>query len=311
QAFGITPLAGVVHQQGVLDAVLGVVDGRRVVGVDDLDQVAVGGQGVAGFVDGDGAVERAMHGVATQQAGALDQVVLGALAHDDGAQAQAVTATGFLDQDASQQAADAAEAVEHDIGAFTGGAVLLAGHVGQFVLGELFDAATGTFGLELGNHLAQVNRGGAQLELAHGLENREGVMHGELVLAVQTVTGETMGLEDIDHRTVDQATAVDRGHDVVVAVQLTDHRNHRFCEGFTVDPLTETLVGLLSHEQYLPHVGAEKRGYMICRDRCPGNARLSRLTATGSASYNRRLYFAWGRDTRVRIATAETAGRRR
>lgn len=58
EAFGVAPLAGVVDQQGVLDAVLGVVDRRRVVGVDHLDQVAVGGQRVVFFVDGDGAVER-------------------------------------------------------------------------------------------------------------------------------------------------------------------------------------------------------------------------------------------------------------
>src|SRR5690606_33356531 len=54
QALGVTPLAGVVHQQRVLDAVLGVVDRGRVVGVDHLDQVAVGGDGIVFLVDQDG-----------------------------------------------------------------------------------------------------------------------------------------------------------------------------------------------------------------------------------------------------------------
>ena len=41
------------------------------------------------FVDGDGAVEGAVDGVAAQQGGALDQVVVAVFAHDDGAQAAA------------------------------------------------------------------------------------------------------------------------------------------------------------------------------------------------------------------------------
>ncbi|MDT4874889.1 hypothetical protein FQZ97_1102220 [compost metagenome] len=72
-----------------------------------------------------------------------------------------------------------------------------------------------------------------------------------------------MGFENLNDRTVDQATTVDRGDYVVVAVELTNQGNHRFCEGFSIDPLTETLVGLLIHGQYLPYVGAEKRGYIM------------------------------------------------
>ena len=46
QALAVAPLAGVVDHDGVLDAVLGVVDLLRVVGVDDLDHGAVGDDGV-------------------------------------------------------------------------------------------------------------------------------------------------------------------------------------------------------------------------------------------------------------------------
>ena len=117
QTLGITPDTGVVDQQSIVDAVLGVIDFLRVLGVDHLNQVAVGGQGVVFLIDGDGAIERTMHRVATQQAGTLDQVIAGALAHDDGTQTQAVATTGFLDQDARQQTADTTEAIENHVGA--------------------------------------------------------------------------------------------------------------------------------------------------------------------------------------------------
>src|SRR3546814_16638209 len=50
--------------------------------------------------------------------------------------------------------------------------------------------------------------------------------------------------------------------------------DHRFCECFTIDPFTKTLVGLLSHGN-LPHVGAEKRGYIMPPSTRRSNARLS------------------------------------
>jgi hypothetical protein len=65
--------------------------------------------------------------------------------------------------------------------------------------------------------------------------------------------------ENRDDRTVDQAAAIDRAHHIVIAVELTDKRNHRFSECFTVDPFTKTLVGLLSHGN-LPH--EKKKGVM-------------------------------------------------
>ncbi|MNY47284.1 hypothetical protein D3C86_1825420 [compost metagenome] len=79
-------------------------------------------------------------------------------------------------------------------------------------------------------------------------------MDRQLGLVGQAMTREAVGLEDGNHGAVDQATAIDRSHNVVVAIELADHRNHGFREGFTIDPFTETLVGLLSHGQYLPHM---------------------------------------------------------
>src|SRR5699024_8498076 len=108
QPLAVTPHAGVVDDDGVIDAVLGVVDLGRLVGIDDLDRGAVGPDDVVLLVDPDGAVEAAVDGVAAQQGGTLLQVVLGVLADDDGAQARAGLLGALGEQDASQEAADAA-----------------------------------------------------------------------------------------------------------------------------------------------------------------------------------------------------------
>ncbi|EGH68202.1 hypothetical protein PSYAC_25528, partial [Pseudomonas syringae pv. actinidiae str. M302091] len=68
--------------------------------------------------------------------------------------------------------------------------------------------------------------------------------------------------------------AIDRTHHIIIAVELTDERDHRFGECFTINPFTKTLVGLLSHGN-LPHVGAEKRGYIMTAPVFMSNARLS------------------------------------
>ena len=274
QAIGIAPYTGVVDDQRIVDAVLGVVDFARALGVDHLNQVAVGGDGVVRFIDGDGAVERTMHRVATQQAGALGQVVLGALAHHDGAQAQAVAATGLLDQDTRQQATDTTEAVQHYVSALARRGVLLAHDIGQLFANELFGGAAIALGFEFDSQLAQINRGRAELELAHGLQERERFVDGQFAVVGLTMASKAVSFENRDDRLVDQAAAIDRAHHIVVAVELTDKRNHRFCECFTVDPFTKTLVGLLSHGN-LPHVGAEKRGYIMPPRASSSNARLS------------------------------------
>ncbi|MNS73778.1 hypothetical protein D3C72_1072290 [compost metagenome] len=274
QTIGVTPYTGVVHQQRIFDAVLGVIHLGRVLRVDHLDQVTVGGDGVVFFVDGNGAVERTMDRIATQQAGALGQVVVGAFAHDDGAQTQAVATTGFLDQDARQQAADTTEAVKHNVGAFTCRSVLLTNNVGHFFTHELLGATAVAFQLEFVRQLAQVDRSGAQFQLAHGFEQRECLVDREFGFVGLAMTSKAVRFEDRDHRTVDQAAAIDRAHHIVIAVELTDKRDHRFCKCFTINPLTKTLVGLLSHGN-LPHVGTEKRGYIMTPRSPSSNERLS------------------------------------
>ena len=212
-----------------------------------------------------------MYRVATQQAGALGQVVLGAFAHNDGTQAQAVATTGFFDQDARQQAADTTEAVQHNVGAFTGSGVLLTYHVSHFFTHELLGGTASAFFAEFVGQLAQVYRSRAELELAHGFKQWECFVDGEFAVVGGAMARKAVSFENRDDRLVDQAAAIDRAHHIVIAVQLADKRNHRFCECFTVDPFTKTLVGLLSHGN-LPHVGAEKRGYIMPPDWPRSNA---------------------------------------
>ena len=58
-------------------------------------------------------------------------------------------------------------------------------------------------------------------------------------------------------------------------VTVIQHLNKSLAnERVTINPFTKTLVGLLSHGN-LPHVGAEKRGYIMTAPLFMSNARLS------------------------------------
>ena len=116
QAFLIAPNTGVIHQNGVVDAVLGVIDRGRVVGVDHLDLRAIGPDNLFFLVHADGAVEGTVDGIAAQEAGALDDVPFALIAHHNRAQAHAAVSGFASDEDAGKEAADAAKAVQHDIG---------------------------------------------------------------------------------------------------------------------------------------------------------------------------------------------------
>jgi len=136
----------------------------------------------------------------------------------------------------------------------------LAGDFGQLLTHELVQGAAIAFGLELAHQLAQVHRSGAQVHLAHGGQDLVSLVNGQFRRVGLAVASEAMCLENGDHRAVDQATAVDGSHHVIVAVQLTNQRNHRFSERFAVNPFTKTLVGLLSHGQFLPTCRGREKG---------------------------------------------------
>src|SRR5690554_6356069 len=113
----ITPDTGVIHHHGIVDTVGGIVDIRWLVGIDDLDDVAVGSDGTRFRVDTDCTVERTMYGVATQQAGPLLQILgnITTATHHNGTQSQQVASPRFLYQHPRQQPTNTAKAVQHHI----------------------------------------------------------------------------------------------------------------------------------------------------------------------------------------------------
>ncbi len=65
QASFITPYARVVYDNRIVDTVLGIVDFRRAVGVDNLNWVTVTYDLAVFFINANSAFERAVNGVAT------------------------------------------------------------------------------------------------------------------------------------------------------------------------------------------------------------------------------------------------------
>ena len=175
-----------------------------------------------------------MYGVAAEQARALDEVVARAAAHDDGAQAQAVAVAGMADEDASEQAPDAAESVEHNVGAVGRGerldvdqAVELGAEVGV-------DIDVGTSGGDGCGEPRDVQRRRAGLDDQERIEHSLGLLERELLVAELAST--LVRLDDAHCRKVDDAVAVYRGHDAVVAVEPADQRDQSLGELFACDP---------------------------------------------------------------------------
>src|SRR5690606_29961238 len=244
QARLVAPDTGVVHQQCDLDAIGGIIHSARVAGVDELNPVAVGGQRVVLFVDGDGALERTMHRVAAQQTGALGQVVLGTLAHHNRPQTQTITRTGLFNQNACQQTTDATEAIENHITTLALLA-LATDDTGQLATQEGVQI-TGALLLELDYQTGQIDGSRAQIQVHQRLDDRVGVVHGQLI--VINLASKAMGLEQADYRTVDQRAAINGGDHVIFTIQASDQGNHRLGSRFAISPIVQALLVLgLSH----------------------------------------------------------------
>src|SRR5699024_5667114 len=167
------------------------------------------------LVDDDRAVELPVHGVATQQGGALDDVLaaLAAAAHDDRTQAQ-TGAAGAVDEDAGQEAADPAEAVEDDV-ARAG----VRGRGGAHDLGELLrqdrgDVAAGPDGRR---EAAQVDRAGTQVQLHQLLRDRERLV--QVQLDAVEVARVAVRLDDPGDGLVEKTAPVHGQQDGLLAVQ--------------------------------------------------------------------------------------------
>ncbi len=75
---------------------------------------------------------------------------------------------------------------------------MLANHIGHFFTHELLGAAASTFFAEFVSQLAQVYRGRAELELAHGFKQRECFVDGEFAVVGRTMASKAMGFENRD-----------------------------------------------------------------------------------------------------------------
>src|SRR5690625_3443541 len=98
QAFLIAPYTRVIDHDGVVDAVLRVIDRGWIRCVDHLDLGAVSGNRVGFSVNFDGAVEWAVDGITTQHGSTFVDIVVALGADDNCAQPQFRATTGIVQQ---------------------------------------------------------------------------------------------------------------------------------------------------------------------------------------------------------------------
>ena len=234
KARNVAPAAGVVHQQSVLDAVLGVVDSGRVRGVDEANRNTVSDDGAVLLVHLNNALERAVNRVALQQGCTLDQVPVTVLTDHNSAQVQARTQRrgGTLQQNTSQQATNTTKAVQHNVLLLR--LVTLVVHGGTQLLGQPHGQLGGASLVVCLVQSSNVNRARAQVQLNQGANQLEGVrgVQGRTV----DVGYEIVQLQQLNDRLVDQAAAVNAQHHAVLAVQLTDEGDQLLCGSLTVNP---------------------------------------------------------------------------
>ena len=234
KARNVAPAAGVVHQQGVVDAVLGVVDSGRVGGVNEANRNTVSDDGAVLFVHLNNALEGAVNRVALQQGCTLDQVLITVLTHHNSAQVQARAQRrgGTLQQNTSQQATNTTEAVQHNVLLLR--LITLVVHGGTQLLGQPHGQLGGARLVVCLVQSSNVNRASAQVQLNQGANQLERVrgVQGRTI----DVGYEIVQLQQLNDRLVDQAAAVNAQHHAVLAVQLTDEGDQLLCGSLTVNP---------------------------------------------------------------------------
>ena len=234
----VPPSARVVDHDGVVDAVLPIVDRVGLVRIYDPNHVAVGDQAAVLLIHAQRAQEGAVHRIPAQQRRPLHQVAIAGLAHHDGLEPQLVAAAGLLDEQAGKQAADAAKAVQHDVLGLFQRRHMPANHLGAGLADERQRIEGGTLGgfHEAGGQLAHVDVGRPEIEFGQGLQ--DGVALELRQLVVCHLAHVAMGLHDLDDALVVQRPSVAIG-DHVLAVELADDGNHGFGQGFALLPIGE------------------------------------------------------------------------
>ncbi len=112
----VFPNPGIIDNQGIVNAVLCIVNFLWVVGIDYLDGIAVNHQRIAFIEHTNSALKGPVDRVPTQQSRTFFQIIVQlALANNNCAQAQHIAAARLINQYSRHQAAYSAKAIEHHI----------------------------------------------------------------------------------------------------------------------------------------------------------------------------------------------------
>ena len=238
----VPPRPRVVDEDGVVDTVLRVVDVGPILLVDHADDIAVDDHALVVLVDPDRAVERAMHGISSQQRRSLLEVVGAPGTQHDRTQDQLVATAGLLDQQACKQPADSAESEEHDV----------------LRLGKGFDVATDDVAtgftdiLQRRNRLApllsvhQTDRQLADIDVRRSQVKLRQRLHDGVAFELGEFVFRHLPDEPVRFHDVGDASVVQRApvavDDHVLAVQLADDGNHRLRQRLAFLPIREVVL---------------------------------------------------------------------
>src|SRR5699024_6883935 len=102
QAFLIAPHTGIVHDNGVVNAVLRVINRGWIRCLNDLNMGAIGSDGTGCFIHLDSAVEGIVYRFATLQRRSFMDIIVRFGTHNDSEKTKFSAATSVVQQNASQ-----------------------------------------------------------------------------------------------------------------------------------------------------------------------------------------------------------------
>ena len=210
QSFLVSPCPRVVDQDGVVDPVLRVVDGRPVFRIDHPHDVAVDDQALVVFVDPDGAVERAVHRVPTQQRRPLLDVV------------------GATEQNHVLRLLQGFHMTPDDMGT---------GFADEIHRRDVFAPLLALH--QPYRQLADVGVGRTEIKLRQRLDDRIALELRQFVLG--DLANETVRLHDVGHTAVVQRAPVTIDDDVL-AVEVADDGDHRLRQRLALLPVGEVVL---------------------------------------------------------------------
>ena len=216
QRLTIAEGARIVDEQGIVDAIFGVVEVLWVLGFEEEDLLSVDHHGVFALDGGAHTVEVTVHRVGTEQVDTLGDVLRRVLTGDDGAHTQSVATASHLRHFAAEDTTDTTEAVEDDILH-----LVAAWHgiddVAELVADKLRHVVIVLFVLvsPLRVEAAKVDTCGSQVLGQQSLGDEKRILHADRL--AQHVGGTQVLVQDLARTTVDQQrTQHDEFHRFVI-----------------------------------------------------------------------------------------------